>query len=73
MLFNAIIGQNSLAIYNKGLNVTYGPKICPRCKENNSNTTHYCYKCEIPLDEVTLQEFVENQRRARRLNLKREI
>ncbi len=46
----------------KERNVTYVPKVCPRCKEQDSNTTHYCYKFGMPLDEGTMQEFIENQR-----------
>lgn len=51
---------------DKEKNVTYVPKVCPRCKEANSNISSYCYKCGLPLDEKALQEFIDNQRHIER-------
>ena len=48
---------------DKERNVTYVPKVCPRCKEQNSNASQYCYKCGMPLDQKALDELIENQKK----------
>lgn len=46
---------------DKERNVTYTPKVCPRCKESNSNIAEYCSKCGLPLDPKVLNDFSEKR------------
>jgi hypothetical protein len=38
-------------------------KRCPRCKEINQPKAGYCFKCGLPLDAETWEDYVERKRR----------